>query len=61
MNKTEYKVYIDESGDTEIDRGTNWFILTAVIVKKSNLASIQSSIKLIKKEGFFSHGITPLM
>ena len=32
--KTEYNVYIDESGDEGINKGSKYFILTAIIVKK---------------------------
>ena len=44
----EYNAYIDESGDEGIKRGSNWFILTAIIVKKENdlkLAKIIDEIK----------------
>lgn len=36
MNKDvkEYNVYIDESGDEGIRRGSKYFILTAIIVSK---------------------------
>ena len=30
----EYNVYIDESGDEGIKRGSEWFVLTAIIVPK---------------------------
>lgn len=33
-NRIEYNVYIDESGDEGIKRGSEWFILTAIIVPK---------------------------
>ena len=35
MNHKEYSIYIDESGDEGINRGSNYFILTAIIVEKS--------------------------
>ena len=31
----DYTVYIDESGDLGINRGTQWFVLSAVVVEKS--------------------------
>ena len=33
-NKNKYNVYIDESGDEGIQRGSNYFILTAIVVSK---------------------------
>lgn len=32
---SDYTVYIDEAGDLGIGRGTRWFVLTAVVVKKN--------------------------
>lgn len=32
---SDYTVYIDEAGDLGIGRGTRWFVLTAVVVKKT--------------------------
>ena len=32
-NKNEYNVYIDESGDEGINKGSKYFILTAIIVE----------------------------
>ena len=34
-NMGDYTVYIDESGDLGINRGTQWFVLSAVVVEKS--------------------------
>lgn len=34
MNKSKYNVYIDEAGDEGINKGSKYFILTAIIVKK---------------------------
>ena len=31
----EYNVYIDESGDEGINKGSKYFILTAIIVEKT--------------------------
>lgn len=41
-------VYIDEAGDLGIGRGTNWFVLTAVIVDKKHEPSIRAKIQQIK-------------
>lgn len=41
-------VYIDEAGDLGINRGTRWFVLTAVIVNKDSEPPIRSTIKSIK-------------
>lgn len=35
INLMIYNAYIDESGDEGINRGSKWFILTAIIVEKS--------------------------
>ncbi|RJX26553.1 MAG: DUF3800 domain-containing protein [Dethiobacter sp.] len=40
--------YIDESGDEGIKRGTEWFILTAVIVQKENDLKTSKAIDDIK-------------
>ncbi len=34
-------VYIDEAGDLGINRGTQWFILSALVVNKSDEFSIR--------------------
>lgn len=44
----EYNVYIDESGDEGIKRGLKFFILTAIVVNKSNEGKIKSTICNIK-------------
>ena len=44
----DYTVYIDEAGDLGINRGTRWFILTAVIAKKSDEPEIRSRMTAIK-------------
>lgn len=41
-------VYIDESGDLGVGKGTKWFVLSAVIVKKSDEQSIRSVMDRIK-------------
>lgn len=44
----EYNVYIDESGDEGIHKGSKYFILTAVIVEKEKDLEISKSIDEIK-------------
>lgn len=44
----EYNVYIDESGDEGIKRGLKFFILTAIVVNKSNEVKIKNTICDIK-------------
>lgn len=46
----EYIAYIDESGDEGIKRGTEWFLLTAVIVLKKNDLKTSKAIDDIKAE-----------
>lgn len=46
--QSTYTVYIDESGDLGVNRGTKWFVLTAVIVKKSDEKSIRNVMNKIK-------------
>ena len=41
-------VYIDEAGDLGINRGTKWFVLSAVIVDKSAEPSIRNKISQIR-------------
>lgn len=41
-------VYIDEAGDLGIRRGTQWFVLSAVIVDKTDEQKIRSKIAQIK-------------
>ena len=43
-------VYIDEAGDLGINRGTTWFVLSAVIVNKSDEASIRAKLNVIKNK-----------
>lgn len=45
---SEYTVYIDEAGDLGINRGTQWFVLSAVIVEKSNEPQLRSKLSAIK-------------
>lgn len=49
-----YNAYIDESGDEGIKRGSDWFILTAIIVKKEKdleLSKVIDNIKLSLEMG----------
>ena len=48
--KNEFTAYIDESGDEGIRRGTEWFILTAVIVSKKDDLKISRAIDEIKEK-----------
>jgi len=41
-------VYIDEAGDLGINRGTKWFVLSAVIVNKEDESSIRTNMGQIK-------------
>lgn len=41
-------VYIDEAGDLGINRGTKWFVLSAIIVNKNDESTIRDKIKSIK-------------
>lgn len=45
----EYNVYIDESGDEGINKGSKYFILTAIIVAKEKDLEISKSVDIIKK------------
>ena len=45
----EYNVYIDESGDEGIKKGSKYFILTAIIVKKAIDLEISKSVDKIKQ------------
>lgn len=47
--KSTHTVYIDESGDLGVKRGTQWFVLSAVIVPKDEEKNIRSIINNIKK------------
>lgn len=45
---SDYTVYIDEAGDLGIGKGTQWFVLTAVIVKKCDEPTIRKCMDGIK-------------
>ncbi len=47
---TKCTVYIDEAGDLGIGRGTQWFVLAAVIINKNAEAHARSVLKTIKKD-----------
>lgn len=46
--KKEYNVYIDESGDEGINKGSKYFILTAIIVEKSKDLETAKEVDKIK-------------
>lgn len=41
-------VYIDEAGDLGINRGTKWFVLSPVIVEKTDEPNIRAKMNSIK-------------
>ena len=45
---SDYTVYIDESGDLGVNKGTQWFVLTGVLVNKADEKSIRTKIDQIK-------------
>jgi len=49
LNKKEYNVYIDESGDEGINRGSKFFILTAILVEKEKDLGISKCVDVIKE------------
>ena len=49
VENKEYNVYIDESGDEGIRRGSKYFILTAVLVEKSKDLSVAKVVDKIKE------------
>ena len=44
----ECSVYIDEAGDLGVNRGTQWFVLTAVIIDSIEEPSIRATMKMIR-------------
>ncbi len=48
-NQKEYNVYIDESGDEGINKGSKYFILTAIIVEKEKDLEISKFVDKIKE------------
>ena len=49
MKKKEFNVYIDESGDEGIKKGTKYFILTAIIVDKDKDLELSRQVDIIKE------------
>ena len=45
---TDYVAYLDEAGDLGANRGTQWFVLSAVVVRKKDEPMIRSRIKTIQ-------------
>lgn len=45
---SEYTAYIDEAGDLGVAKGTKWFVLTAVLVKKDQESEIRAKMRLIR-------------
>lgn len=45
---SEYTVYIDEAGDLGIGKGTRWFVLSAVVVRKNQEPQIRAKIDQIR-------------
>lgn len=48
-NTKEYNVYIDESGDEGINKGSKYFILTALIVDKEKDLEISKKLMKLKQ------------
>ena len=46
---SNYTVYIDEAGDLGVNRGTQWFVLTAVVVAKNDEPQIRKNLAKIKE------------
>lgn len=44
----EYNVYIDESGDEGINKGSKYFILTAIILEKEKDLEVSKAVDRIK-------------
>lgn len=50
MEKKKCTVYIDEAGDLGIGRGTQWFVITAVIVPQESEKDIRAILTRIKSK-----------
>lgn len=48
--KPEYAVYIDESGDLGIGKGTRWFVISAIVVQKDEEPLLRSAVSNIKNK-----------
>jgi len=46
--ETTYTVYIDEAGDLGVSRGTQWFILTGVLIRKDDEKEIRNILNQIR-------------
>lgn len=49
-NDVNYTVYIDEAGDLGVNRGTKWFVISAVIVPTAEEPSIRATLSAIKSK-----------
>ena len=50
MSEANCTIYIDEAGDLGVGKGTQWFVLTAVIINKNSEKQIREIISSIKRE-----------
>lgn len=50
MKKEIYNIYIDEAGDLGIGRGTQWFVITAIIVNEKDDAKIRNKLSSIRSK-----------
>ena len=48
MSNNKCNVYIDESGDLGVGKGTRWFVLTALIVDSQEEPALRNTLKNIK-------------
>ncbi len=46
----EYSVYIDEAGDLGVQRGTQWFVLCGVVVRKQDEPFIRQTMNRIREK-----------
>lgn len=46
----ECTIYIDEAGDLGLNRGTQWFVLSAIVVDKDREITVRQKIKSLKTE-----------
>lgn len=49
VTNKKYNVYVDESGDEDINKDSKFFILTAIIVDKEKDLEISKSVDQIKE------------
>ena len=50
MSTSNCTIYIDEAGDLGVGKGTQWFVLTAVIINKDDEKQIRETMGSIKRE-----------